>query len=100
MTQNDLVITLVSKSPLKLGEVATVTLEIKNKKTGEKYSGLLPFSFSILSTNDILQPNISNIQLINNGSVDITILGQKVGTATIVITMDGTKIGEFILSVN
>ena len=66
MTQNDLVFTLVSKSPLTLGEVATLTLEIKDKKTGESYSGLLPFSFSIISTNDALQASISRIQMINN----------------------------------
>lgn len=66
MTQNDLVFTLVSTSPLSLGEVATLTLEIKDKKTGESYSGLLPFSFSIISTNDTLQASISRIQMINN----------------------------------
>lgn len=99
MTQNDVVVTLVSKSPLKLGEVATLTLEISNKKTGEKYSGLLPFSFTLLSTNDILESNISNIQMIKNGSVDITILAQSMWTATIVIYMDDKKIGETNFSV-
>ena len=99
ITQNDLVITLVSKSPLKLGEVATLTIEIKNKKTGEFYSGLLPFSFSILSTNDSIQADISNIHMINNGSVDISLLGQKIGTASVVIHMDDIKIGEFSLEV-
>ena len=94
ITQNNLAITLVSKSPLKVGESATITLEIKDKKSGEKYSGVLPFAFSILSTNDILQSSISNIQLINNGSMDISILTQKSGTASIIISMDGTKIGE------
>lgn len=97
-TQNDLTITLVSKSPLKLGEVANLTLEIKDKNW-EPYSGLLPFAFSILSTNDALQPELSTIKLINDGKVDITILAQKIGTATIIITMDGTKIGEFSLEV-
>ena len=99
MTQNDVTIALVSKSPLKLGEVATLTLEIKDKKTGEKYSGLLPFSFSILSMNDSLQASISNIQMVNNGSVDISILGQKAWISAIIITMDGIKIGEFSLEV-
>ena len=94
LTQNDLTITFTSKSPLKIGETAIVTLEIKDKKSGEKYAGLLPFAFSILSTSDILQPDISTIQLINNGFVDISILAQKSWTASIVITMDGTKIGE------
>ena len=98
MTQNDITITLVSKTPLKLGEVATLTLEIKDKD-GNPYSGLLPFSFTILSTNDSLQADISNIQMINNWSVDISILGQKVWTATIVISMDSKKIGEFSLEV-
>ena len=65
MTQYDLVATFVSKSPLKLGEVATLTLEIKDKD-GNLYSGLLPFSFTILSTNDSVQADISNIQMINN----------------------------------
>ena len=77
LTQNDLTITFTSKSPLKIGETAIVTLEIKDKKSGEKYAGLLPFAFSILSTSDILQPDISTIQLINNGFVDISILAQK-----------------------
>lgn len=99
MTQNDLTITLVGKSPLKIGESATLTIEIKNKNTGEKYAGLLPFVFNIISTNDILQPSISNIKLINDGSLDITILGQKAWTATIVIIIDDTKIGEFSLEV-
>lgn len=33
LTQNDLVFSLVTKSPLRLGEVATLTLEIKDKNT-------------------------------------------------------------------
>ncbi|MFA7298427.1 MAG: CHAP domain-containing protein [Candidatus Absconditabacterales bacterium] len=99
MTQNNVTIRLVSKMPLKLGEVATLTLEIKDKKTGEPYSGLLPFSFTILSTNDSLQADISNIQMINNGLVNISILGQKFGTAAIVISMDTARIGEFDLEV-
>ncbi|MFA6255910.1 MAG: CHAP domain-containing protein [Candidatus Absconditabacterales bacterium] len=99
MTQNDVIITLVSKSPLKLGEVATLTLEIKDKKSGKLYSGLLPFSFTFLSTNDVLQSSITNVQMINNGSVDISILAQKLGMAVIVINMDDTKIGEFSLEV-
>ena len=99
ITQYDLVITLISKSPLKLGEVATLTLEIKNKNTGELFNGLLPFAFAILSTNDNVQANISNIQMITNGVVDITILGQKIGTASVVIHMDDTKIGEFSMEI-
>lgn len=99
MTQNNLTLTLISKSPLKLGEVATLTIEIKNKTTDEKYSGLLPFAFTILSTNDTIQANISNIKMINNGSIDISLLGQKIWTATIVVSMDGAKIGEFVLDV-
>ncbi|MEI6774662.1 MAG: hypothetical protein WCL18_07985 [bacterium] len=99
ISQHDLVITLVSKSPLKLGEVATLTLEIKNKNTGELFDGFLPFSFAILSTNDNVQSSISNIQMITNGVVDITVLGQKIGTASVVIHMDDTKIGEFSMEV-
>ncbi len=99
MTQNNVVIHLVSKSPLQLGEVATLTLEITNKDTGEKYSGLLPFAFTILLTNDALQPSMSNIKLINDGSVGINILAQKIGTATIVISIDDIKIGEFSFDV-
>jgi hypothetical protein len=99
MTQNDLVVSLVSKSPLKLGEVALLTIEIKDKKTGELYSGLLPFSFSILSTNDSIQSDISNIHIINDGTVTISLLGQKIGTASIVIVIDDIKIGNFSLDV-
>lgn len=99
MTQNDVSITLISKSPLKIGEAATLTVEIKDKKTGEKYSGLLPFAFTILSTNDALQASISNLKIINNWSVDISIIGQKIWTTSIVVSMDGTKIGEFSLEV-
>jgi len=98
ITQNDITITLVSKSPLKLGEAGTITLEIKNKD-GNPYSGLLPFSFTLLSTNDALQTNISNIQMINNWSVDISLIGQKIWIATIVINMDDTRIGEFSLEI-
>ncbi len=99
LTQNDITIHLTTKTPLKLGETAILTLEIKDKKTGKNYSWLLPFAFSIISSNDVLQPTVANIKLINEGSMDISILGQKTGTAAIVITMDGTKIGEFSLEV-
>jgi len=98
ITQNNLIITLISTSPLNIGEIATLTLEIKNKNW-EPYSGLLPFAFSILSTNNTLQSDISTLKLVNDGKVDISILAKKIGTATIVITMDGTKIGEFVLEV-
>jgi hypothetical protein len=45
----------------------------------------------------MFQPSIANIQLISIGSVDISISAKQVGTASIVITMDGVKIGEFSL---
>ncbi len=98
LTQNDLHIKIISKSPLKLGEVAKVILEITDKNW-EKYVWLLPFAFTILSTNDTLQPSISNIKLVNDGKVEISVLAQKAGKAAIVITMDGTKIGEFNIEV-
>lgn len=97
MTQNNMTIGFVTKSPLKIWETATLTITIKNKNTGEKYSGLLPFSFTILSTNTTFQPSITNIQLVSNGSVDVSISAKQIGTASIVITMDGVKIGEFSL---
>ncbi len=99
ITQNDFTFTLITKAPLRLGEAAILTLEIKDKKTGELFHGLLPFSFSVLSTNDSVEPDISNIDLINNWSVDIPILGQKIGTASIVIHMDSVKIGAFSVEV-
>lgn len=99
ITQNDFTFTLITKAPLRLGEAAILTLEIKDKKTGELFHGLLPFSFSVLSTNDSIEPDISNIDLINNWSVDIPILAQKIGTASIVIHMDGVKIGAFSVEV-
>ena len=77
ITQNNLVFTLVSKTPLTLGETALLTLEIHDKD-GNPYSGLLPFAFTVLSNNDILQPDVSNIQMINNGTMDIAIIGQKI----------------------
>ena len=98
LTQNDITFTLVSKTPLLLGEVATLTLEIKNKD-GQPYDGLIPFSFTILSTNDNVQANVSTLQMISNGSVDISILGQKIWVSSIVINMDDTKIGGFNIEV-
>ncbi len=98
LTQNEITFTLVSKTPLILGEVATLTLEIKNKN-GQPYDGLLPFSFTILSTNDNVQANVSTLQMISNGSVDISILGQKIWTSSVIINMDDTKIGEFSIEV-
>ncbi len=99
LTQNNLEISLTTKSPLQLGDVANLKLEIKDKDTGEPFDGLLPFAFSLLSTNDSVQTDISNIQMINNWSINVSILGQKPGTATMVINMDDTKIGEFSLDV-
>ena len=87
------------QTPLMLGKVATLKLEIKDKKTGEPYSGLLPFSFTLLSTNDSVQSDISSIQMITDGVVHISVLGQKIGLSTMVILMDGTKIGTFSVEV-
>ena len=100
ITQNNLALTLTTKTPLMLGQAATLTLEIRDKQTGDLYNGLLPFAFTILSTNDSLQPDISNIQMINNGLVTISIVGQNIGTAAIVILMDDVRIGEFSLDIN
>ena len=98
ITQNDITLTIVSKSPLHLWEVATLTMEIKDKNW-QPYDGLLPFSFMILSTNDNVQANVSTLQMITNGSVDISLLGQKIWTSSIVINMDDTKIGEFTMEI-
>ncbi len=94
MTQNNIAISAVGASPLQVGEASTLALEITDKNTGEKISWLLPFSFTILSTNDTLLPGISTINLINDGAVYISILAQKAWTATIVINMGDVKIGE------
>jgi hypothetical protein len=51
---------------LLLGEVATLTLEIKDKNTEKPYSGLLPFSFTLLSTNDSIQSDIASLQMISD----------------------------------
>ena len=98
LTQNDLKIKLTSKSPIKLGEAASISIDITDKEW-QKYTWLLPFSFTVLSTNDTLRPDISSIKLINDGKMDISILGQKIGKATTIISMDGTKIGEFSIEV-
>ena len=98
ITQNDITFTIVYKSPLHLWEVATLMLEIKDKNW-QPYDGLLPFSFMILSTNDNVQANISTLQMMSNGSLDISLLGQKTWTSSIVINMDDTKIGEFSMEV-
>lgn len=99
ITQNDITVSLTRKTPLMLGEVATLTLEIKDKTTGEPYSGLLPFSFTLLSTNDSIQSDISSLQMLTNGVVHISVLGQKIGSSAMVILMDGTKIGAFSVEV-
>jgi hypothetical protein len=51
-------------------------MNITDKITGQKYEGILPFSFTVLSTNSALRPALSTIKLINNGSIDIPIVGQ------------------------
>ena len=99
ITQNDITFTLTRKTPLLLGEVATLTLEIKDKNTGEPYSGLLPFSFTLLSTNDSIQSDIASLQMLSDWTMDISILGQKIWLSTMVILMDGTKIGAFSVEV-
>ena len=99
VSQNDFSFTVVTESPLHLWETAMLSLDIINKKTGKKYSGVLPFSFGIISTNDSLQANIGNVKFVNEWKTDISILAQKLGKSTIIITMDGTKIGEFSLEV-
>ncbi len=99
VSQHTINISLVAWSPLTVGNTASLTMNITDKITGQKYEGILPFSFTVLSTNSALRPALSTIKLINNGSIDIPIVGQASWTATIIITMDEVKIGEFSLDV-
>ena len=99
ISQNDFSFNLLTESPLHIGETAKLILEIINKKTWKKYSGVLPFSFGIISTNDALQANLGNIKFVNEWKTNISILAQKIGTSTIIITMDDIKISEFTLEV-
>ena len=72
VSQNDFSFNLLTESPLYLWESATLSLEIINKKTWKKYSGFLPFSFGIISTNDSLQANVGNIKFVNEDTHKIT----------------------------
>lgn len=99
ISQNDLKFSLLTKSPLQVWEIGNLNLEITNKRSWKKYSGLLPFSFWIISTNSSLKTSIGNIKFVNEWKTNISILAEKLGKSSIIITMDDIKISEFTLEV-
>ena len=99
VSQYDISFVLVTPDVFTLWSRASLTLSISDKTTGKKYTGILPFSFTLVANNTTFTPSLSTIKFINKGIVTVPIIWSHPGTTTTIITMDdGTIIGEFLLT--
>lgn len=98
--QNTLEIKKTNQKNLKAGDTINLTIEIKDKATGKAYEGILPFMFNIVTNNNILDNNISTLQLMKGASENIYFNAKEKGDSSIILTIDDEKIATLPISVN
>lgn len=100
MSQYNVSFILIAPDHFTTESPASLTLSISDKATGTKYTGILPFSFTLIANNTKFIPALSTIKFINKGIVTIPIISwASNGTTTFILTMDDwAVIGEFTLA--
>jgi hypothetical protein len=64
---------MVNKKPMHVGDEDVLTITIKDKKTGENISALLPLAFDFINSNDNIGIDYSFIQLVYDGKIQVHI---------------------------
>jgi len=84
---------------MKVGEETDLILSFVNKHNENKFSGILPIGFSLLTTNDVIGTNYSSVKFVNNGEIIISVKMNKVGQWSVIINMGMQKIGKISFNV-
>lgn len=89
----------VNKTALKIGDVATLTITIKDKATQENITGLLPLLFEFITSNWSISVDYSSIKLITDGKIEIHVKALQAGKASVIINVGDVKIGRAWFSI-
>jgi hypothetical protein len=57
----------------------TITIEIKNKDSGENYEGLLPILMNIIPINEKIEVTVTSLQFIKDGKAEIVLTSRENG---------------------
>ena len=77
-----------------------LNINIINKQTKESYEWILPFMINIITQNNIIESNISTLQLSNNNWNTIKIMSKEKWSSNIILTIDNEKIATIPVTVN
>jgi hypothetical protein len=77
ITQWDIQAEMLSKAPLRVGDESILTITIKDKKTGEDISALMPIAFDFITSNDAIGIDFSFIQLVYDGKIQVHINAEQ-----------------------
>lgn len=97
--QRDIKAEISSKANMHIGDVATLTITIKDKSTQEIVDGLLPIIFGFITSNDNISIDYSSIKLISDGKIEIHIKALQAGKASLIINFWEVKIGKIGFSI-
>ncbi|MEI8091003.1 MAG: hypothetical protein WCG98_01845 [bacterium] len=85
ISQWDMKATLRSLEQMHVGDEAILTITIKDQKTQEDISGLLPIVFEFITSNDNITIDYSSIKLVTDGKIEIHITAMQVGKSSLII---------------
>lgn len=83
--QRDIKAEISSKANMHIGDIATLTITIKDKITQEIIDGLLPIIFGFITSNNNISIDYSSIKLVNDGKIEIHIKALQAGKASLII---------------
>lgn len=98
--QNKISIQTQWSSNLKVWEKLALIIKINNKETRKPYSGILPFVLNNITSNNIIDWNISTIQLINNWEISTNFVAKQKGNSSITFTIDDQKVSSIPIYIN
>ena len=100
MDQYDFTITKTSTANITAWDTITITITAKEKTTNTSYQGILPFSINILTSNNNITASTSRIQMLQWNEFIVSVKAIKSGDASIIFTIDDTKVAQISVKVN
>ena len=98
-SQRDISAQVVGKKTMSIGDTMTLTLEVKDKKTQQAISGLLPLKFALISSRDTIITDYLTISFLQNGTFSVQIKAVKSGSSTLLLSFGEDTIGKITISV-
>ena len=98
-SQNNIMIKEIRKTGTKIWDSITITIEIKNKDSGENYEGLLPILMNIIPINEKIEATVTSLQFIKDGKIEITLKTKENGKSWYLINIDNEVIAKSFLEI-